>query len=518
MRTTRQIGAAAILLALLGIAVRLWGIGQEPFWLDEAYSAYAADHGFYFLWHVVPRYETHPPFYYSLLHIWAALFGDGLISLRLPGVIAGLSTPPVIALAAREAGLWLGWAKDRRDRLCLVAFGLACLSIAVVEMSRQVRPYPLMILAYSTALVLMLRMARLHAAGRTLVGRAFVGYFLLLEAMLWLHNLGPLYALAMTMALAAILLRRGMRAADLGWLAAAHIVVASLYLPGLVILRDQAPAWVSHTWLRFRIDQGFFGHLSTLYTAPGWPGLSCFLLLALALGALVRSNAGTRLAGALLLLAFVPVVAAVAVSLTIAPVFITRTMTPVAVPAILLLALGATASDGHGRLLGPGGAIILGASLLAADVQARMAGPMQDWYRTIAWLAPRFRPGDQIFAYPNEGALPLHYALRDKGFDFPIRPIPTAVPTFDVKGGVYPTGSRGVASLPQGQLHAIAQAPETQAVPTIWLLRLGAQTYDPGDAFLHELHRGRYVVRSWLDGPIDIIGLRRLPAPVRNPR
>jgi hypothetical protein len=193
-------------------------------------------------------------------------------------------------------------------------------------------------------------------------------------------------------------------------------------------------------------------------------------------------------------------------------------MTPVAIPAILLLALGATASDGHGRLLGLGGAIILGASLLAADVQARMAGPMQDWYRTIAWLAPRFRPGDQIFAYPNEGALPLHYALRDKGFDFPIRPIPTAVPTFDVKGGVYPTGSRGVASLPQGQLHAIAQAPETQEVPTIWLLRLGAQTYDPGDAFLHELHQGRYVVRSWLDGPIDIIGLRRLPAPVRNPR
>ena len=231
----------------------------------------------------------------------------------------------------------------------------------------------------------------------------------------------------------------------------------------------------------------------------------------------------------LLILALLPVLLAVGVSLTISPVFITRTMTPAAAPAMLLLAVGAAAWQGTGRLLGIGAALILGASMLAADIQARMAGPMQDWYRTIAWLASRFQPGDQILAYPNEGALPLFYALRDKGFELPIRPIPTAVPSFDVAGGWYPTGSRGVVSLPRDQLRAIAQASETRAVPTIWLLRLGAETYDPGDVFLQELHRDRFIVRSWKDGPIDIIGLRlrtlsgQAPlklrqAPDRNPR
>ena len=220
----------------------------------------------------------------------------------------------------------------------------------------------------------------------------------------------------------------------------------------------------------------------------------------------------------LLILAVLPVMLAVVLSLTITPVFITRTMSPVAAPAMLLLAIGATAWPGTKRIIGVGAALLLGAAMLAADIQARMAGPMQDWYGTVDWLAARFEPGDQIFAYPNEGALPLSYALRDRALLFPIRPIPTAVPSFATDGGWYPTGSRGVVSLPRDRLRAIALARETRAVPTIWLLRLSAETYDPGNVFLQELHRDRYIVRSWRDGPIDIVGLRRRPAPARNPQ
>ena len=518
MRKLRSFGFLLALSGLIGLAARLWNIGTEPLWLDEAYSAYAADHGWAFLLHVVPGYETHPPFYYSLLHLWVQAFGNSLISLRLPGLLAGIATPPVMALAAREAGAWLGWELTRRRRLCFAAFGLACLSIVMVEMTRQVRPYPLMILAYGGALTLLLRLARLRAEGRPIGGRAFAGYFLLLEAILWLHNLGPLYACALTLALAATLLGRDQRRADLGWLAAAHILVVLLYLPGFAILRDQAPTWAAHTWLRFKLDKAFFDHLTMLYAAPGVAGFALFPLLFLAVAALSRGRTERRLAAMLLIMALLPVLLAVMLSLTVAPVFITRTMTPTAAPAMLLLAVGATAWNGGRGLIGIGAALLLGAAMLAADIQARIARPIQDWYRTIDWLALRFEPGDQIFAYPNEGALPLSYALRDRGLVFPIRPIPTAVPSFATDGGWYPTGSRGVVSLPRDRLRAIAQAPETEAVPTVWLLRLSAETYDPGNVFLQELHRGRYIVRSWRDGPIDLIGLRRRPAPVRNPR
>jgi mannosyltransferase len=87
--------------------------------------------------------------------------------------------------------------------------------------------------------------------------------------------------------------------------------------------------------------------------------------------------------------------------------------------------------------------------------------------------------------------------------------MPTAVPSIGIPGGWYPTGSRGVVSLPRPQLRALAGTPAMRAVPTIWLLRLGPWAYDKGDVFLDELGRGRAPVGHYLHGPIDIVGLRR---------
>jgi hypothetical protein len=516
MRENKMIWAGAALLLAIGTAVRLWGIGGEPLWLDEAYSAYAADHGFAFLWQVVPRYETHPPFYYSLLRLWTLLFGDGLLALRALGIIAGLATPFVAAWAGREAARLLDWDAVRRRRLIFGAFAFASVAIPLVEMARQVRPYPLMILVYAVATALQLRLARTRAIG----GRSYVLYLLLVEAMLWLHNMGPLYAVALTLALGYALLRPGLRAREWAWLVGGHLVVALAYLPGLLILLGQAPTWVSSTWLRFGI-RSLGDHLPMLYAAPGGAILAALVLIGLALAVCWRSGPGRRGFALLALLALVPVLLSVALSMTVAPVFITRTMTPVAVPALILFAIGAVAFVDVRRWLGLGSAFILATNMLSVDVQGRMGGPMQDWYPTVAWLQRHVRPGDQIFAYPNEGALPLAFALRDVGAPYPIRSIPGPVPSFNEPGGWYPTGSRGVVSLPRPRLRAIADEPQTRAVPTIWLLRLGASTYDPGDMFLAELHRGRRIVATWEDGPIDIIGLQRitpLPVPVRNPR
>ncbi len=123
MRGRLGFWAAVALLVALGVALRAWGLGAAPLWLDEAYSAYAADHGWAFLWRVVPLYETHPPVYYSLLHLWVGLAGDGMLALRLLGLIAGCATLPVIALAAGEAGQWLRWSPARRRGVQLAAVG-----------------------------------------------------------------------------------------------------------------------------------------------------------------------------------------------------------------------------------------------------------------------------------------------------------------------------------------------------------------------------------------------------------
>jgi len=506
--------AGAGLLILLGLAARFVGVMAAPLWLDEAYSAFAAVHGFDFLWHVVPRYETHPPFYYSLLHVWTLLAGDSRVALRLPGVIAGLVTPIAVIGAARAAGRLLGCDRSRRHLLAFVAFGFACLSIPLVEMSREVRPYPLMILCYALLVWTLLALRRRSARGEALAGRAYAAYLVLILLLLWLHNLGALFAFAGGVAVLAAVVRRGMAKADWAWLLSGHALVLLLWLPALAILREQTPTWVSSTWLRFAWSN-VPGKLAVLYAVPGWQGFAAVLLLILAVAAMI--GRGWRVLAMLAALAVIPVALSIALSAMVAPIFIMRTMTPVAVPALLLMAIGATAGAGRRRLIGLGLALIVAVNMLAVDIQARAGPPFQDWYGTVDWLARRFRPGDQVFAYPNEGALPLSRALRDKGLDYPIRSIPAPVPAFD-QGGWFPTGSRGVVSLPRDRLRAIAQQPETRAVPTIWLLRLGPETYDPGNVFLNELHRDRIIVRSWRDGPIDIVGLRRRDLVAGAPR
>ena len=503
-------GAVAIVLAL-GLGFRLWQAASFPLWLDEAYSAYAAAQGLDFLWRIVPRYETHPPFYYTLVWAWSGLFGDSLAALRAIGLVAFAATVPLVALAARAIARVAGLG---RWPVIVAALGGVALHPFLVEMARQVRPYPLMILAYAGAIAALAAIARLDA-GERLPRRTYALYLLALLLVLWLHNLGPLYAAALGLGALAILIRPGMRPRDWGWLVGGHALVGLLWLPALVILLDQAPTWVRDTWLRFEWGLAL-DRAQMLFAGPDPFAMAAAGLLAL-LGAasLWRASGGRRVLALLLSAALLPVAAALLVSATVAPIFLLRTLTPVAVPAMLLAAAGsgggARAWDWWGRLA------LLGVMLVAmaqGDVANRRRGPQENWYPVVRWLAARYRPGDLILAYPNEGALPFDRAVRDLGLAMPSRAIPSAIPTLDPPpGSWYVSGSRGVPSLDRAHLEAIAADPAIRAAPTIWLLRVGPWAYDKGDIFLAALERGRVPAGTARSNTIDLRGLRRPDVP-----
>lgn len=491
---------ALLVLVVIGAAFRLWGLTHEPLWLDEAYSAYAAGKGWAFLWQVVPRYETHPPFYYSLLRGWTLLAGDGLAGVRSLGVVAGIATLPVLALAGKRIRGW---------PVALAAVLLGALWPLLIEMAREVRPYPLMILTYAGATLTLLAARDRVAAGRPLGSPLWVGYIALLALMLWLHNLGTLYAAALGLSALLLIARRSLSRTDWLWLIGGHAIAGLLWLPALAILIDQAPTWISSTWLTF--DPVLLPRrLASLYASVSLHGqIAAALLAILGVIALSRLPEGKRTAGALLILALLPVALSVLISATVAPVFIVRTMTAVAAPTVLLLA-AAFAAHGWWRWAALVPLAVLVWTFGSIDVRARQMGPMQDWYAALDWLAPRFRPGDVVYAYPNEGALPFDRAVRDRNLAMPSRAIPAPIPALSPPpGSWYVSGSRGVPSLDRPHLAEIAQGPEARAVPTIWLLRLGPWAYDKGDVLLKELERDRTVVGRYRDGPIDIVGLRR---------
>jgi hypothetical protein len=507
-RRTMEIAAAVAAAAILaGILFRFHGAATYPLWLDEAYSAFAADHSFGFIWRMVPQYETHPPVYYSLVRSWGLLTGHGLFARRLLGLLCGLATLWAMGIAAARLGRQTRMGARERTWLVAATLILIALQPLLVGMSRQVRPYPVMILVYALSLLPLLRLVADGVARRPLNRAAIAGFFACEALMLWLHSLGPLFGLTMTLALAVAVLRPGLRRGDWAWLIAGQAIVGLLYLPAFLIMLHQARTWVKTGWVVF--DAGDVPD-TVAQIWLDWNGWACLAGLSLAVAGaalLLRRIGGVRLLGILLLMAVLPVLISIILSATVSPVFLARTLSPAAIPALLLVALG-LAWPGRGAWAALAGFVLVATSMIWIDRELGRAGPPQDWYGALAWLEPRMAPGDVVWAYPNEGALPLAYALQDRSRMLPLRQVPAPVPALTVPG-FHPTGGMGAVSLYPAQVDSLMRTGEARRPPTIWLLRLSPELYDKGDVMLHALERERVEVGRFQSRQIDLTGLRR---------
>lgn len=498
--SVRRLGAIIVACLAIATAIRFNRLDVWPLSLDESYSAFGASKGFPFIWNILPGYETHPPFYTALLRCWMLVAGTSVFALRTFGVLVGLATLPVIWFAAREVALLAG--KDGR-LVPLCALALASVLPPLVDIARFVRPYHLMILVYSVGVWALVRLARLHRADGRLASAPWAIYLACLPLMIWLHNLGSLFVA--TMALALLILIGPVTMARQHWrsFVAGHGLAFLAALPALLILLDQAPTWTHSTWLAF-VPSSVPVHLMLIY---GWPNVYMALggLILAGLGLRAMRQEAQRLGAALLVLAILPILLSITLSMSVAPVFLVRTLVSCSVPMLMLIALGA--NEGLWQRTGLG---LLGVVTAITLLQIENMGPDQDWYRAVRWLAPKFGANDLVYAYPNEGALPFRNALRDLGVDARVRPIPSEIPAHD-PAGWYPTGSRGVQSLTPQRLAEIANDPVSRQTPTIWLFRLGKRPYDLNDEFEKALGKNRTPVAHFEYRAIDIIGFAKSP-------
>ena len=507
-RVTRVMRDAAVAAITLGLLIRIWQPLRTPMWLDEAYSRFAAEQSWWFLWHIVPRYETHPPFYYSMLHLWQMAAGDSLLAYRLPGLLCGLATIAVAGFAARALAECVAATPSTRTTMICFALGYAALCPMLVDMTRQVRPYPVMILAYAVATLALLRIAH-DAEQRRPLARGWIAVFFVAQALLlWLHALGPLFGLALTVALALCVARRSLSAADWAWLAAGQIGAGLLYLPAFAILVAEMPTWVHSTWLAFD-PHTLPDQLTSLFAGPWRPlGLYAGLAFVVGMAQFLRLKRGYRIGAALLVLTGLPVLLSLLLSWYVSPVFLPRTLSPVVLPFTLGIAM--LAMNRRPRGIGPALVALLLAFSSWYDLNDAVFLPGEDWYAAADWIAPRVAPGDAVWAYPNETALPLGYALGDRHRSLPIRQIPGPVPALGYPGD-HPTGTAGVVALRPQQIARIVADPGTIAPHTIWLAGLGSDRIDPHDRLLHALLQNRSIGRRYGAGAIRILELVARP-------
>ena len=105
------------------LVVRCALLDAESGWLDEGYSLAAARRPLGALIRFTAHFDTHPPLYYILLHVWASIAGTGLLAARLLSLLCGVGGAAALYMVA---GRLFDRSTARRAALLLALSTLAC--------------------------------------------------------------------------------------------------------------------------------------------------------------------------------------------------------------------------------------------------------------------------------------------------------------------------------------------------------------------------------------------------------
>ena len=400
---------AAFAIALVAIALRVYGLGRESLWLDEGFTwrlarlapldAIAASRG-----------DVHPPLFVLLVGLLVRLFGDCETTLRAVSVVASC------------ASVLLAWRLARRAFGETAAWGaavLVTLSAFQVRYAQEARAYALLgtlSLASADALLASL------AGGRA---RARVAWAISTSALLYIHASGAFIVLAELVAVAWWMRRPEGRAATRAMLMPAAAVLTS-FLPWVAVLREQVGR-VSHAFWIARPSP--FDLVRTLYEFAGSVPLMALLGLLVVAGFLRKparppshpssehepADAGTtELAHVLLVaLAMVPLLVPFAISLAGPAVYLTRAALPASLALAIVAAAGWAALSLRDRAIVAMLAVAASVPPLVAHHRNTWKEP---WREAVGWLEQQARPGDLVLVtapWYRDGVFAYYSRRRD---------------------------------------------------------------------------------------------------------
>lgn len=115
---------------LLGVSLRLWHLGKQSLWMDEAFSVWVASHPFSEIFKILET-DAHPPLFYSLLHFWLSR-GTGEFYLRLPFAAVGALNSVLVYYLGKRCFT---------PRIALLSAFFWAVSFAALNAETQVRMY-----------------------------------------------------------------------------------------------------------------------------------------------------------------------------------------------------------------------------------------------------------------------------------------------------------------------------------------------------------------------------------------
>jgi len=404
----------AISFVLIGaLLLRLYTLGSESFWLDEAIVWHRVKDGplsFLFDWDA----DTQGPTYSLLIWIWSKLFGFGEIAMRMPSVIFGVLGIHAMYLLGRrvfghQAAIW--------------AALYATVNPFLMYYSQEARPYTLWFWTSLLAVWYLLRLIERHSRVNV------VGVIVFTLLSLYTHPYGP-FLLALQAALIAVMLPRS----EWKRFVKPALIIGVAYLPeGLVFLwaflGKVENKWTVAAWIN-RPDLSAPWQYMRYYFA--WDLLALASSAALIGGLIVyrkrlrEFKTGWLVCGAIVFGFFVlPWL----VSQIVPILWMRYTITVI---AAVLLPLGwITAQTKRPLQIVAVGLFLIGSALPLYHYYTDY--DKDPWRQAIGWFTPRVQASDHIIVHPLRAPMPFEYYYNDLTKHTVVVPrksedVPTAVP------------------------------------------------------------------------------------------
>ena len=224
------------LIFLLGLALRLYDLGSESIWYDEASSIAVAKLGLIeqISWSFVQN-DNNPPLYYQIMHFWIWIFGDSEFAARVPAALFGSFSIFAIYMVGRLTF---------NKKVGLIAALILATSLFHIKYSQEARAYSL--LAFLT-LVSFYYYLKIISSDRRLY---VFGYLFSTTLMLYAHYYGFLILVVQNIFFFGNYLRnRNFSVLSLKKWLKYQIILGALYLPGFVLFAKHTLAIQGGFWL-----------------------------------------------------------------------------------------------------------------------------------------------------------------------------------------------------------------------------------------------------------------------------
>lgn len=397
-RVDRHRLALAVVL-LVGSALRLYALGAESLWVDEIITLrFVTDYGFPELLWVVPANQPHLPLYYLFLDGWIAIAGTTETALRFPSAVFGILSLPLLYLVGRRLF-------DRETGL--IATVVLALSPFHLYYAQETRMYSLLTATTLLSFLCFLRLRETPSRGNV------AGYVAGTMLTVALHPFGFLVVVAQGLALGVNRWRAGggWHPDALSTLERAHLACWALLTPvlalgglkarsaveGFTFIAPPSPAdvvWTVHEYFS-----------TTATPAAMLVGGLVVVAVPLAFRTVDRDR--------LLVLSWmlVPVLALVAVSYLLTPLFWDR-YTIAASPAwFLAVALGITSLERRHARYALAGLLVV--AMVPAVVHYHTTPQKEEWDEAAVYVQTHAEPGDVVLVVDQSGRQAFeHYWSR----------------------------------------------------------------------------------------------------------